>query len=170
MNKTILFGLLSGVISTSLFAADTGSGVVTFTGSVISAPCSIAPGADKQEVDLGQVSDITLGKGGSSTAQSFNIELQGCNLTDKNTVTVQFNGTETLDGSGLLQITGDATGAAVKIMNASGSQIAINSATTQNYVAGDNKLRFQAALQGLAGSTVEPGSFQAVTNFTLAYN
>ncbi|WP_140183113.1 fimbrial protein [Providencia stuartii] len=172
MKKVILATLISGAMSSAALA-DAGSGTVTFTGSIIEAPCSIAPGAENQEVELGQVSNITLENGGVSSSQPFNIQLEGCNLQDSNTVTVTFNGTEALNGgspTGLLQITGDASGAAVKIMNASGAQINVNSGNSRNYSAGDNTLKFQAALQGFQGVTPVPGNFQAVTNFTLAYN
>ncbi|MEX6398937.1 hypothetical protein AB6E88_18425 [Providencia hangzhouensis] len=47
-------------------------------------------------------------------------------------------GTEAGKDTGYLQITGDATGAAVKIMNSSGTQIKVNSSTKQNYVEGNN--------------------------------
>ncbi|WP_272520758.1 MULTISPECIES: fimbrial protein [unclassified Providencia] len=173
MKKVIFATLISGAMSTSALAVDAGSGTVTFTGSIIEAPCSIAPGEENQEVPLGQVSNITLENGGASSSQPFTIELEGCNLENDNQVTVTFNGTEALNGgatTGLLQITGDASGAAVKIMNASGSQINVNSGNTQNYVEGNNTLKFQAALQGFQGTTPVPGNFQAVTNFTLAYN
>lgn len=173
MKKIILATLISGAMSTSALAVDAGSGTITFTGSIIEAPCSIAPGEENQEVPLGQVSNVTLAAGGASSAQPFTIQLEGCNLEADNKVAVTFNGTEAVNGAtntGFLQITGDASGAAVKLMNASGAQINVNSANTQNYVAGDNTLKFQAALQGLEGATVVPGSFQAVTNFTLAYN
>lgn len=174
MKKVILATLISGAMSASALAVDAGSGTVTFTGSIIEAPCSIAPGEENQEVALGQVSNVTLAAGGSSSAQPFTIQLEGCNLEHKNQVTVTFNGTAAgatgTAGADFLQITGDASGAAVKIMNASGATIAVNSGNTQNYVQGDNTLKFQAALQGFKGATVVPGNFQAVTNFTLAYN
>lgn len=174
MKKIILAALISGAMSSSVFAADAGSGTVTFTGSIIEAPCSIAPGEENQEVPLGQVSNVTLAAGGASSAQPFTIQLEGCNLEDDNQVTVTFNGTAAgatgTPGADFLQITGDASGAAVKLMNASGATVPVNSGNTQNYVEGDNTLKFSAALQGLEGATVVPGNFQAVTNFTLAYN
>ncbi|MDV5227246.1 fimbrial protein [Providencia rettgeri] len=172
MKKIILATLISGAMSASALAVDAGQGTVTFTGSIISAPCSIAPGEENQEVPLGQVSDVTLTAGGASASQPFSIQLQGCNLQDTNTVSVTFAGTEAKNGTagtGMLQITGEASGAAVKLMSSSGAQINVNSAHQQSYVAGDNELKFTAALQGIAGATVVPGDFSAVTNFTLAY-
>ncbi|MGO2346203.1 MAG: fimbrial protein [Providencia sp.] len=177
MKKIILATLVSGVMSASALAVDAGSGTVTFSGSIIEAPCSIAPGEENQEVELGQVSNTTLDNGGESSAQPFQIKLEGCNLKGDNQVSVTFKGTEAGTSTGFLQITGDAAGAAVKIMNASGSQIKVNSAAKQNYVEGNNTLKFQASLIGLElldandkTIHVTPGKFQAVTNFTLAYN
>ncbi|EDU60705.1 fimbrial protein [Providencia stuartii] len=178
MKKIILATLISGAMSASALAGDAGSGTVTFNGSIIEAPCSIAPGEENenQTVELGQVSNVTLAAGGESSAQPFSIKLEGCNLENNNQVTVIFSGAEAVDGeaanTGLLQISGDAAGAAVKIMNSSNTQIKINDndGYTRNYVQGNNELKFQAALKGLAGATVVPGNFSAVTNFTLAYN
>lgn len=177
MKNIILATLVSSMMSASALAVDAGSGTVTFSGSIIEAPCSIAPGEENQEVALGQVSNITLDNGGESSAQPFQIKLEGCNLKGDNQVAVTFKGTEAGTNTGFLQITGDAAGAAVKIMNASGSQIKVNSVAKQNYVEGNNTLKFQASLIGLEllGANdktipVTPGKFQAVTNFTLAYN
>lgn len=177
MKKTILVAIVAGIISSSAMAADAGNGTVTFTGSIISAPCSIAPGEENQEVPMGQISNITLDNGGESSAQPFQIKLENCNLQGDNQVSVTFNGTEAGTNTGYLAITGDAKGAAVKLMNTSGSVIKVNSPTTQNYVEGDNSLKFRASLIGLQAVdkdgkavAVTPGQFQAVTNFTLAYN
>lgn len=120
---------------------------------------------------------MTLDNGGESSVQPFQIKLEGCNLKGDNQVAVTFKGTDAGKNTGYIQITGDTSGAAVKIMNASGSHIKINSSAKQNYVEGSNTLRFQASLIGVqqvdAQSKiipVKPGKFQAMTNFTLAYN
>ncbi|MEY0231390.1 fimbrial protein [Providencia manganoxydans] len=170
MKKIILATLISGAMSASAFAINAGTGIVNFSGSIIEAPCSIAPGEDKQDVDLGQVSNVTLEAGGESSPQPFSIQLQGCNLKDDNQVTVVFGGTA--DNEGLLTIVGEAQGAGVKIMTTAGTQIKAGDGSlgnTQNYVKGDNELKFQAALKGIAGATVVPGDFTATTNFTLSY-
>lgn len=173
MKKIILATLISGAMamSASAFAVDAGKGTVTFTGSIISAPCSIAPGEENQTIELGQVSNVTLEAGGESTPQPFSIQLQGCNLADDNQVTVVFGGTAA-DATGLLSIVGEAQGAGVKIMTTAGTQIKAgdgSTGNTQNYVKGNNELKFQAALKGLTGATVVPGDFTATTNFTLSY-
>ncbi|MGG4610156.1 fimbrial protein [Providencia sp. Me31A] len=189
MKKLILATFVLGAVSQSVFAADAGTGQVKFSGSIITAPCSIAPGDQSQEIPLGQISNVTLENGGMSSAQPFGIKLEGCtlNATYKgtneegeavdikydNTVSIRFTGTEWVNGStntGLLRITGEGQGAGVKLMTPAGTPVLINSTTTQNFVSGDNTLRFQAALQGIRGTTVTPGQFDATTNFILSYN
>ncbi|APC13668.1 type 1 fimbrial protein [Providencia rettgeri] len=189
MKKLVIATMVFGAMSASALAVDAGTGKVHFSGSIITAPCSIAPGDENQEVPLGQISNTTLESGGMSSAQPFAIKLEGCTLNAKykgtnedgeeveltynNTVNVKFTGTEWVNSgnnTGLIQITGDGQGAGVKLMTVSGNKIDLNSSTTQNFVAGDNSLRFQAALQGVSGAQVNPGKFEATTNFVLSYN
>ncbi|MEZ2896487.1 fimbrial protein [Providencia rettgeri] len=175
MKKIILATLISGIMSASALA-ESGSGTVTFTGSIIDAPCSIAPGEENREIPMGQVSNVTLDNGNESSAQPVLIKLEGCNLSNNNEVEITFKGTEAGSSTGYLQITGTASGAAIKLMNASGTQVNVNEAVKQNYVEGNNTLKFQASLIGLQLKDanddlipVTPGQFQAVTNFSLAY-
>lgn len=173
MKKIILATLVSSLISASALAVDAGHGTVKFTGSIIEAPCSIAPGAENQEIPLGQVSNVILKAGGASSAQPITIQLEGCNLEGDNEVTVTFAGSAAMNGTtatDFLQIIGEAKGAAVKLMDESGATIKVNSGYVQKYIAGDQTLKFQAALQGLDGETVVPGEFYALTKFTLTYN
>lgn len=189
MKKLVIATMVFGAMSSSVFAADAGSGEVRFSGSIITAPCSIAPGDESQEVPLGQISNTILENGGMSSAQPFAIKLEGCTLnatykgtdddgnpvdkTYNNTVNIKFTGTEWMNNSektGLLQISGDGQGAGVKLMTGSGTQVVLNDNTERNFVAGDNTFRFQAALQGIKGTSVTPGKFDATTNFIMSYN
>ncbi|PVF11448.1 fimbria A protein, partial [Yersinia pestis] len=70
--------LVAAVLSLSAFAAnaaDQGKGKVTFTGSIIEAPCSITSEAADQVVELGQISTTSLANMGSSEPRSFSIGL-----------------------------------------------------------------------------------------------
>lgn len=153
-------------------AADQGSGKVTFYGSIVNAPCSIAPNVDDQKIPLGQVSNTLLANGGEQTAVPFTIDLQNCDNSTKKTVTATFTGKSGVDGR--LGITGEATGASILLRDGSGKKIELGTATTaQNINGGANTLQFTAALKG-DGTTDDPiavgtGAFTAVTNFTLAY-
>ncbi|MEY1577953.1 fimbrial protein [Providencia manganoxydans] len=191
MKKLAIAAFIFGAMSPSVFAAEGGSGEVKFNGSIITAPCSIAPGQQSQEVELGQVSNSLLEMGGMSTPQPFSIKLEGCTLnatyntgekddqgndvtaTYNNTISIRFSGSEWVNGSnntGLLAITGEGRGAGVQLLTPAGTAVPVNSTTPQNFIAGDNTLRFQAALKGFQGTPVTPGNFDAVTNFVLTYN
>lgn len=171
LNKTILAAALVLGVSSVANAADQGQGTVTFKGSIIDAPCSIASGSDNQEVDLGQVSNVALLNGGKSTAQSFNIELENCDITTLKTVTTTFGGAESAAVPGLLGITGVAEGAGVAIIDGTGTPITLGQPTAeQTLVTGNNTLAFAAYLQGsTTPDAIKPGNFTSVANFTLAY-
>lgn len=61
-NKTFMAIAATTLIGFGANAAPVnhGNGKVTFTGSIITAPCSIDPSSVDQTVDLGQVGDVVL--------------------------------------------------------------------------------------------------------------
>lgn len=181
------------VISMGMFAAgayaaaDQGSGKVTFTGSIIDAPCSIDPESSNQEVNLGQVAKSQLDQNGTSTPQNFEILLKNCTLTETTvddpqnpddptrvgtapSVTVTFGGSPALpDDNTWFGITGTATGAGVVITDGASNKIPVGGTTAaRELIEGDNTLGFSAYLQGLGGN-IETGDFQSIADFTLAY-
>ncbi|MEK0208361.1 fimbrial protein [Klebsiella michiganensis] len=158
--------------------ADQGSGKVTFWGSIIDAPCSIKNGYGDQRIELGQISNTHLDNGGISTPRPFDIELENCSFAKDsngdpmyNTVTVTFNGGNVPNDMTMLAITGQAAGAGVRIQDYSGTMVTLDQATAGRVLGiGDNTLSFSAYLEKIASVTnVTPGDFEAVTNFTLAY-
>ncbi|EKN6363984.1 type 1 fimbrial protein [Yersinia enterocolitica] len=171
LNKTILAaGLVLG-FAFMANAADQGQGTVTFNGSIIDAPCSIAAGSDAQTVEMGQISNVALQNGGKSSAHDFKIKLENCDTTTLKTVTTTFGGAESAAVPGLLGITGVAEGAGIAIVDGTGSVITLGTATEQQtLVTGNNTLAFSAYLQGsTASDAIKPGSFSSVADFTLAY-
>ncbi|WPU21986.1 fimbrial protein [Cedecea neteri] len=154
-------------------AADQGHGTITFAGSIIDAPCSITPESIDQTVNLGQISNKALAKGGKSNLRAFDIKLESCDITGlkEKTITTTFTGTGSTALPGYLAIVGTASGASIGITADDGKNINLGEAspvtTIQN---GSNTLRFAAYLQGNGGDTkVVPGEFTSVANFTLAY-
>ncbi|MCK7148441.1 fimbrial protein [Enterobacter bugandensis] len=154
-------------------AADQGHGTVTFTGSIIDAPCSISPDTIDQTVDLGQVSDSALAANsntGTSVPRNFQIKLENCDTTTFKSVTSTFTGGEgsTADHLG---ITGTASGASVALTDAAGTLIKLGEPTAQHQLQdGNNTLMFSAYLQGDgASATIVPGDFTSIADFTLAY-
>lgn len=154
--------------------ADQGHGTVKFTGSIIDAPCSIAPGENgEQVVDLGEVSKKLMENGGTSTPKNFEIKLEQCDISDgKSNVTATFTGAASSLNGDLLGITGTAKGASIAITDGSGQLIKLGSPSpAQKLQNGNNTLEFSAYLQGstTSGTEVVPGSFTSVADFTLAY-
>ncbi|MFC0227464.1 fimbrial protein [Serratia aquatilis] len=171
MATVMAFGLVS-------FAnADQGSGKITFTGSIIDAPCSIAAGSLDQTIPLGAVSNVALaanGNTGMSSPEPFSIELKDCVIATtgtKDKVTVTFKGSASSYDAESLGMMGSAQGAYILISQADGAKVKLNTKTAQQTVSdGNNTLNFTAALKGGgAGATIVPGSFQVPTEFVLDY-
>ncbi|EOI3410810.1 fimbrial protein [Cronobacter dublinensis] len=154
-------------------AKDQGHGKVTFTGSIIDAPCSINPDSIDQTVSMGQISNVALkanGNTGTSVPRNFEIKLENCDVSTLKSVKTTFTGAEGVtDGS--LGITGTAKGASLILTDGNGEQIKLGDASKARELQdGNNTLLFSAYLQGDgASATVTPGDFSAVADFTLAY-
>ncbi|HIE3988130.1 fimbrial protein [Serratia nevei] len=180
LNKIMLAAVMALGVSSVAHAADQGHGKVTFSGSIIDAPCSIAPDSLDQTVELGAISNVALKEGGKSTPRNFQIKLENCDLitetkdgkTKNNTVALTFSGSASAVDAKLLGITGTAKGAGIAITDGAGNNIELgkpsNARELQN---GSNTLSFAAYLQGATASTtaIVPGEFQSVADFTLAY-
>ncbi|QNQ55437.1 fimbrial protein [Serratia liquefaciens] len=173
LNKTMMASVLALGVSSSAFAADQGHGKVTFAGSIIDAPCSISPEAADQTVELGQISKVALVGEGKSTPRKFSIDLENCSFAEKdakNKVSATFTGMAAENGR--LAIGGTASGASIAILDAAGKAIKLGQQTTaQTLQNGNASLNFTAYLQGDGDkATITEGDFQAVADFTLAYN
>lgn len=168
--------LVAAVLSLSAFAAnaaDQGKGTVTFSGSIIDAPCSIVADAADQVVDMGQVSTAALANKGSSEPRSFNIGLEKCDFATMKTVAITFDGTPDGVDTEMLKLIGLADGAGIVITDEAGAPIKRGVASTAKSLdKGNNSLKFSAYLQGtsVTEGSVIPGEFSSVANFTLAYN
>ena len=179
LNKIMLAAVMAFGVSTVANAAvkDQGHGKVTFSGSIIDAPCSIAPESLDQTVELGAISNVALKSGGKSTPRNFQIKLENCELTSKdpgknNTVALTFSGSASDVDAKLLGITGTAKGAGIAITDGAGATIELGKPSKARELQnGTNTLSFAAYLQGAAASTatIVPGEFQSVADFTLAY-
>ncbi|MEE4406760.1 fimbrial protein [Enterobacter mori] len=173
---TLLAITLGFSFATGAYAAEAeqGHGTVTFTGSIISAPCSITPETIDQTVPLGQISDSALEGRGTSTPVQFQIGLENCKPDTAATVT--FNGTADSADSTELGLSGTAQGAGIVLTDQSGNQLELGEPSeTQSLQAGPNMMQFSAYLRGdpdpsrIKPNVVVPGDFQSVANFSLAY-
>lgn len=147
-----------------------GQGVVNFKGSIVDAPCSISGDSTEQTVDLGAVSSSSLENNGQSTPRVFQINLQDCSLSTAKTVTAKFTGTASKANPDNLGIIGKAAGASIVITDGDSTPIKLGTpSSAQKLSDGNNTLNFAAYLQGDGSSSVTPGDFTSVADFTLAY-
>lgn len=177
LNSFLLaLSLVSSVTAFNAVAAiegQEGSGQITFTGSIIDAPCSIAPNATNQVVDLGAISNALLQNAGASTPRNFTIDLEKCDISTKKSVVVTFAGAKDSVDPKLLGVSGSAKGAGIVLTDGSGAPIDlfVGSAARQ-LLAGDNKLVFSAYLKANSsaeGAVVTPGEFTSIVTFQLSY-
>lgn len=175
MNKLASALLVAmSVVATGAQADEQGSGKVTFTGSIIDAPCSITPESSDQTVSLGQVASHMLKDGGTSTPQRFTIDLENCFYGSnenalRNSVAVTFSGTASTQDATLLGLSGEASGAGIAITDESGKIIEMGKPSSlYNMVGANPSLGFTAYLKG-ASSTITTGDFESVANFVMDY-
>lgn len=174
LNKIMMAAVLSFSAISGAHAAGQGSGTVTFTGSIIDAPCSITPETVDQTVPLGQISKAALAANnntGQSTPKNFQIDLENCDTTTLKTVTTTFTGAGSAYNPELLGMTGTAQGASIVITDGGNERIKLGEPTKPQIIQdGNNTLLFSAyLLGGGASATVVPGEFTGVADFTLAY-
>ncbi|ALX95764.1 type 1 fimbrial protein [Serratia sp. JSRIV001] len=174
LNKIMLAAALTFCAVNVAQAAGQGSGTVTFTGSIIDAPCSINPESVDQTVGLGEISNVALAKGGNtgeSEPRGFKIKLENCDTATLKSVTTTFSGGASEYNSEWLGLNGTATGAGIIIASQNNGDLKLGvPSAAQTLVDGNNTLQFSARLKGGGtDATITPGTFQSVADFTLAY-
>lgn len=178
MTKAVMAGAVAmALVSFGANAAKSqGQGTVNFKGSVIDAPCGIAPESADQTIDFGQISKAHLNNDGISMKKNVDIKLVNCDFGTatapaalKNNVKVTFSGVNT--GGDFTALGLSTTNAVIKMSGQDGKPVkfdgtAVSTTKLQN---GDNTLRYQAWVQK-GDKAVTEGEFSAVANFALAYN
>ncbi len=187
--KTLLAVVTTALFSATAFNAsadDQGHGIVTFSGTVITAPCSVAPESSQIDVDLGQVADTVLNGGQYSQPADFSIKLQDCILTstddqgaettiDKVNVTFTSANVDTVDSSLMANTKennyGGATGVGVRILDAGYNTFDLGVALPVTFTDVNNptqNLDFHARMESLGKNATE-GDVYAQANYVLAY-
>ncbi|GCP50110.1 major pilin protein PapA [Escherichia coli] len=174
MIKTVMAGAVAmALVSFGANAAgnnaNQGQGIVNFKGTVINAPCGIAPESADQSIDFGQISKSHLEKEGISVKKDLNIKLVNCE-PDKS-VEVTFTGATISESDGTELGTAGNTGTAVVISGQDGKLVSFGTAgAAQSLKEGDNMLHYTSWVKKATGGTVKEGDFTAVANFNLTYN
>ncbi len=172
-NKIAIVSMMMFGATTLANAADVGK--VTFFGTIVDAPCSVAAESLDQTVPLGFISKNALADKGESVPRPFTIQLEQCSFGDpaaKNNVSTTFNGVSSpvAGANELLAIQGaTAAGAGVAITTYEGKRVVLGQATTPSLLVGETPaLQYTAFLKG-GDTDIKPGEFTAVTNFQLSY-
>lgn len=170
MSLGVLFA--AGAANAADAIKDQGHGTISFTGSIIDAPCSITGDTANQTVDLGEVSNTALNNGETSSPKTFHIKLEQCDASQiKEGVQVAFTGAPDANNADILGISGNASGAGIVITNGSGTPIKMGELSpAQKLGNGQNTLTFAAYLKKDGASSVVPGDFNSSADFTLTYN
>ncbi|EKK1354409.1 type 1 fimbrial protein [Escherichia coli] len=167
MMKSVLGIAVAIALCSVANAADQGQGKVNFKGTVIDAPCGIAPESADQSIDFGQISKAHLEANGISVKKDLDIKLVNCVIgQDKLTVKVAFSGNSVNGVTKEFGTAGD-TGTAIVISSEDGSP----PTGAMNYKAGDNTLHYSAWVKksSAAGAVLKEGEFTSVANFNLTY-
>lgn len=175
MIKTFMAGAVAmALVSFGANAANQGQGVVNFKGTVINAPCGIAPESADQSIDFGQISKAHLNADGISVKKNLDIKLVNCDATEVGALTkgvkVSFTGTTFGSNANELGTSGD-TGTAVVVSEASGNLVSFDgtAGSPTKLQAGDNTLRYSTWVKKATGGNLKEGDFTAVANFNLTY-
>lgn len=164
---------------------DFGGGTINFTGSVTEAPCSIVPGDDKLDINLGQVSQNMLaGANQGSTPVDVVIHLNSCQFEAHTAdapnpdpgllskVDVEFaNYTSSSESTGLLHNDGTATNVDVQLLDNAGQPMPLNRVaapgTAHQLTGPTGEMTFKARM--LASGTATAGSVSARVDYKLKY-
>ncbi|MEF9709323.1 fimbrial protein [Escherichia coli] len=172
--KTVMTSAVAmALVSFCANAANQGQSVVNFKGSVINAPCGIAPESADQSIDFGQISKAHLEASGISVKKNLDIKLVNCDvgeLANTGSVKVSFTGT-TINGQVKELGTAGDTGAAVVISEASGNLVSFDgtAGAATKLQEGDNTLRYSTWVKKATNGALKEGDFTAVANFNLTY-
>ncbi|MCY1700987.1 fimbrial protein [Lelliottia sp. SL45] len=171
--STLMYcGLACSFVSGASHAAGSGSGTVTFTGTIIEAPCSIAQESADQTVNLGQVALEVLKQDdnqGFSTPVRFSIKLIDCSVVEEK-ASVVFRGVTSPTPNGLLTTTGSANFVYIGLRDSDGTRLPIGAYSNRvTLVNGSNTLDFSAFVQGNGSDEPTPGDFTGTAIFEMEY-
>lgn len=153
-------------------------GDMHFHGTVMALACSLAPNADKIEVDFGHIAVKDLYLTGRSQPRAFTLSLRDCNPDVFATLSVTFNGTENANLPNHLALNsagpGSASGIAIGLSEENGTGIQLGQSTSRQAITeGPMELTFlswvAAEPEALKNQTIEYGPFSASGTWTLNY-
>lgn len=171
--RRIFIGLSMLMASIGIYAQTD----VNFKGTLVNAPCMLAPGDELVSVDFSQIFNRSIYKETRTASQKFVIRLSDCDVSVMKSVKVTVEGDENLTlPPGFLKLDASslAKGVAIGLENDQGQFFPLNSQTDKITLHnGDVDIKFQAFVQGepdaLLNQQIEAGSFLATATFSLSY-
>ncbi|AYZ65165.1 fimbrial protein [Burkholderia ubonensis] len=169
MKKTLLSAVAFAALSSSAFAA--GTGTINFTGEIVAGACGIDSGSVDQTVRLGFVpTNVFKQAGDKSTPTNFDIKLTDCDTSIAKNAFFTFTGSSNATQPKLIATVGSATNVGIRLQASSGEYLD-NGAEQKAPVVlqnGTNVARFAAMYEATAAG-VTPGTADGVANFTVRY-
>ncbi|CAB3759668.1 fimbrial protein [Burkholderia puraquae] len=169
MKKSLLTAVALAALSTSAFAA--GTGTINFTGEIVAGACGIDAGSVNQTVQLGKVPTNVFKKAGDkSTPVDFEIKLTDCDTSISKQAKFTFTGTSNATQPKLLATIGSATNVGIRLQSSSGEYLdnGVEQAAPTLLSNGNNVVKFAASYEATAAG-VTPGTADSVANFTVRY-
>ena len=166
---------LSGLLMISLPVwAGSDTLMLTITAEVVNQPCSLRPGDETIQVDLGGIVNNALLRDQRTPSKAFQLHLEECDPAIASSVKVTFSGQGAAEDSALLSLAGDSAAKGIAIgLEQGGQPLPLNQASRALALAsGSNVLNFGAYVQLLPSgqASLTPGAFNATANFTLDYD
>jgi type 1 fimbria pilin len=147
-----------------------------FHGALVEEPCSLRPGDEAIQLDIGTVVNKYLYLNGRTLGKPFEIQLQDCDLSLGKTVSVAFRGVENAGLPGLLALDAgsQAAGVAIGMETYEGQPLVMNKPGGQYPLAAGRtvmqlKAYVQAEPEALAQKSIRLGAFNAIATFSLQY-
>ncbi|WP_380182583.1 fimbrial protein [Kalamiella sp. sgz302252] len=174
--KKLAISTLSAVavlaaLNTNALAADTG--IVNFTGDIISPTCAVVPADGTYNVPLPAVSVALLSSAGDTTDNiGFTISLTECN-TATNNVYAFFEAGPNVNADGKLTNNGSAGNVAVELVDANGNVINVGSeeqaANPATVAVSDGSASLSYSARYIATGAATAGSIDTSVTYSIAY-
>lgn len=171
MKKAILAILMASSAMSAVNIAHAADGTVHFNGNIVSDACTVDASAQNLSVDMGSVAATAFSAAGDKASPSkFSINVTECPDSVKQ-VAVKFDGTSDTANTDLLKLDSDqtATGVAIEIADNNGTAIPLHTESPAYQVAdGSASLDFMGRYVATS-ATVEAGTANASSQFTINY-
>lgn len=168
--RAVLLWLLVGPAAAQ--AADN----LHFTGALVQEACTIRPGDEELQIDLGKTPDKYLYLNQRTRGKPFSLHLENCDPALGSTLEITFSGNESAALPGLLtpDAGSQARGIAIGLEMPQGQALPFNQPASFAVQSGSNQLDFVSYIAGepdaIKNKTITRGVFTSSATFTIVYN